>query len=207
MCARTHSEQVRAQGHTGPRTFRREVSPGRHRSHSRDSAELSESDIPLLVHLLDAFTTRRRVVHSDDDDVPLVEAGGDLPGASRRLVLVGGVLVRLLTRCQTCLRQVRGWVFRPALRKPASSSAVRRLVLVQSHASSEVETTRGDEVEVAGPSGRCSRTASRTQKVSKGFPNRTWRRRLEPTAAVEPVAFESGPSQFDAAFASWTTLI
>ena len=47
------------------------------------------------------------MAHSDDD-VPLVEAGGDLPEVSRRLVLVGGGFGETSHRYQTCQRQVGG---------------------------------------------------------------------------------------------------
>ena len=55
------SKRVGEASNPGSLTFRSEVSPRRHRSHSQDSAELSESDIPLLVQrpsseeLLDAL--------------------------------------------------------------------------------------------------------------------------------------------------------
>ena len=87
--------------------------------------------------------TQRRVVHSDDD-VPLVEAGGDLPGASRRLALVrGGSCGTSQTLPDVPAPSQRVGVPPSAPETvPASSSAVRRLVLVQSQASSEVETAR-----------------------------------------------------------------
>ena len=98
-------------------------------------------------------------MHSDDD-VPLVEAGGDLPGASRRLVLVGGgscEISHLVPDVPAPSQRVGVPPSTPGT-VPASPSAVRRLVLVQSHASSEAETARSDEVDVAGSSARAAET-------------------------------------------------
>ena len=96
------------------------------------------------------------MAHSDDD-VPLVEAGVDLPEASRRLVLVRGSCGENSHSLPDMTAPDQRVGLPPSVSDtvPASSAAVRRLVLVQSHVGSEeVGTAMVDDVDVGEPSAR-----------------------------------------------------
>ena len=180
------------------------------RHHSQDSVE----HLPPSEELLDALQedllarpnqrrTRRRVVHSDDDVF-----AGDLPEASRRLVLVGGSENSHSLPDLTVPDHRVGLPSVPDT-VPASSAGVRRLVLVQSHVSSEaVGTVVLDDVDFGEPPARASDHApsfageSDTESVAGISEPDLEGEVVEPTAVVEPMVFDSRPSQFHAAFAS-----